>query len=172
MKPDLVSYLKVVGFNVVWGYHAKVNIHSDPAMVAFARKYHRILVCHDQHRKKAKIPIILEIYNNGGKVIEVTGSSGQPALTSLAKIIIHRIKWKDFFNSNDGIVRISDANRCKTYPRKDLINLVGRVFEDPSIPSISPKAPPKKRTKSKTKTKTKTLPSAQLLLEQNTKNGI
>ena len=51
MKPALLSYLKVVGFDVAWAKDAKVNFRSDRALVAFARHYHRILVCHDKTQK-------------------------------------------------------------------------------------------------------------------------
>ena len=159
MKPALLSYLKVVGFDVAWAKDAKVNFRSDRALVAFARHYHRILVCHDKHRKpyEHKIQVCQEIYKRGGKVIQVAGSPAQEALTSLGKILVHRKAWKEFFKENDGIVTVSDASNIGTIQRKDLIKYVQGIFVHPSIPVVSPRSP----RQIKTIRKAKPIPSGQ-----------
>lgn len=170
VKPTLLAYLKAVGFNMAWVREAKVNIHSDRALVAFARHYHRILVCHDRHKdmkKETRIQICLEIYEKGGQVLQVAGSPGQPALTTLGKILIHREKWLDFFRYNDGIVTVSDASHIKPIPRADLIHQVQAMLEHPLIPVISPKAPRKK----KARPRPKAVSAQQLPLEQSTQDS-
>lgn len=146
MKPTLIPYLEVVGFDVAWARRAKVNLRSDRALVAFARHYHRILVCHDRHRDKRKdretrIQVSQEIYKNGGQVLEVSGSPQQPALTSLGKILTHRNKWKDFFEANDGIVVVYGNRDITTIPRDQLIQRVQYPLDHPSIPVVPPKSP-------------------------------
>jgi len=165
MKPTLLPYFKAVGFDVAWAREAKVNIRSDRALVAFARHYHRILVCHDRHKdikREIRFQICLEIYENGGQVIQVAGSPKQPELKSLGKILIHHENWCDFFKNNDGIVTVSDTNHIDIVPRKDLIHQAQGMFEHPSIPTLSPKAPRKQKTTSKLKT----VSPLQLPLEQ------
>lgn len=130
---------------MAWAKEAKVNYRSDRALVAFARRYHRILICHDKHERPVehKVQVCLEIYEHGGQVIQVAGSSGQEALTSLAKILIYRKQWLDFFNGNDGIVTVSDATHIKTIPRKDLLHTIQGMLSHPSIPMLPPKITPK-----------------------------
>ena len=164
MKPTLLPYLKVVGFDVAWARDARVNIHSDRALVAFARHYHRILVCHDRHRDKPKdketrIQVCQEIYKNGGQVIEVSGSSSQHELTSLGKLLTHRTKWKEFFNNNDGIVVVYENRDIKTIPKKDLVQQVQGILNHPTIPIVPPKTIP--QTKIKRKQKHKFIPTEQ-----------
>ena len=143
MKPALSSYLKVVGFDVAWAKDARVNFRSDRALVAFARHYHRILVCHDKHTRphEHKIQVCQEIYEKGGQVIQVAGSPAQEALTSLGKILVHRKAWKEFFKENDGIVTVSDASHITPIKRKDLLHYVQGTFDHPSIPVVSPRSP-------------------------------
>lgn len=166
MNPIVLTYLKAVGFDVMWAREASVNIHSDRALVAFARRYHRILVCHDRHRdvkRETRIQICREIYEKGGQVIQVAGSPDQPELATLGKILIHRGKWLSFFRDNDGIVTVSDASHITPTTRANLIHQVQAIFEHPSIPTINPKAPRKKRTR----VKPKTVSTQQLSLEQS-----
>ena len=88
MKATILPYLKAVGFDVKFANANIVNIHDDCALVKHARRYKRILVCHDRHRDKRRdrgirLRISQEIFNNGGCVIQVSGGSDQPILTSL-----------------------------------------------------------------------------------------
>lgn len=148
VKPTLLTYLKAVGFDVMWARNAKVNIRSDRALVAFARHYHRILICHDRHKdksrdKETRVQISQEIYEDGGQVIEITGKPSQEVLTSLGKILTHRQKWKEFFESNDGIVVVYENRDPVTNPRKELMQRVQYMFNHESIPVVHLKAPRK-----------------------------
>lgn len=170
VNPVVLSYLEAVGFDVMWARKAKVNIHSDRALVAFARHYHRIFVCHDRHRdvkRETRVQICQEIYEKGGQVIQVAGSPAQPELATLGKILIHRAKWLDFFRDNDGIVTVSDASHITPTTRANLIHQVQAIFEHPSIPTINPKAPRKK----KARLKPKIISAQQLALEQGTQDN-
>ena len=154
MKGTLLTYLTAVCFDVAWAKDAKVNVCSDRALVAFARHYHRILVCHDRHRDKRKdretrVQICQEIYDNGGQVIEVSGIPAQHELTSLGKILTHREKWKEFFDNNDGVVIVYENRDMKTIPRAKLIRQIQGILDHPTIPAIPSKSPRKPSTKQK-----------------------
>jgi hypothetical protein len=148
MRGTLLTYLKAISFDVVWAKNAKVNVCSDRALVAFARHYHRILVCHDRHRDKRKdketrVQISQEIYENGGQVIEVSGEPAQHELTSLGKILTHRKKWKEFFDNNDGIVIVYENRDMVTIPRAKLIRQIQGTLDHSTIPAIPLKSPRK-----------------------------
>jgi len=142
MKPTLIPYLKAVGFDVIWAKDANVNVRSDRALVAYARHYHRILLCHDKHVKpyEHKIQVCQEIYKKGGQVIQVAGNPSQEPLTSLGKILVHRKMWKEFFLEHDGIITVSDASHIKSIERKDLLHSVQGALVHSSIPVVAPKS--------------------------------
>lgn len=77
-------------------------------MLRLARKQRRIMVCHDQHKDKStRRELFTEVYNNGGKVIRISGDSSQDSLLSLAKILMHRAEWRAFFAAEkDGMVTV------------------------------------------------------------------
>lgn len=145
VKPTLIPYLGAVGFNVLWARNAKVNYRDDVALVKYARHYNRILVCHDRHRdsskaKEIRIRIYREIYERGGRVIEIAGTPSQDPLTSLGKILVHRHKWSTFFAENDGIVIVREASNMSAITRDKLIRTIQGVIDHPTIPPIPPKA--------------------------------
>lgn len=104
------DYFRTVGFDVACASKSKVNVQSDRALVAFARHYHRILVCHDRHKRpqEHKLQGRTEIYEHGGQVIQIAGDPKQSELTSLGKVLANRDKWIAFFKENDGIVTVYD----------------------------------------------------------------
>jgi hypothetical protein len=154
VKPTLLPYLGAVGFNVLWVRDAKVNYHDDVALVKYARRYHRILLCHDRHRDKSRtdgirIRMYREIYERGGQVIEIAGSPSQDPLTSLGKILVHRHNWRTFFDENDGIVVVREASGMVPKTRDKLIQKIQGVIAHPTIPPIPPKVIRKPSTKQK-----------------------
>lgn len=171
MNKTLLPYLKAVGFDVLFARDTKVNIKSDRALVAYARHYHRILICHDRHQKpqKHKLEVCKEIYQHGGRVIQVAGDPKQDPLTSLGKILANRYKWMNFFNGNDGIVTTYDNREMKTMKREELFYKIEQIstkiksgFKLDIKPMISPKAPHKPA-----KRKPNPIPSQQLPLSSN-----
>lgn len=140
VKATISQYLEAVGFNVVFAGKVKVNYHDDCAIIKWARKHKRILVCHDRYKDNStKIRVCHEIYKHGGHVIQISGSPAQHVLTSVGKVLLHREKWLEFFSNNDGIVLLKQGE-MKPMPRSYLIQQIQGIFK-PAIPSVNPKSP-------------------------------
>jgi len=145
VNPLLLPYLRAVGFNVKFVHNVKVNVHDDPAIIRYARKHNRILICHDRYKdRKTRIRVFQEIYEHGGQAIQVSSGSGQDPLTSLGKILLHRNEWVEFFKENDGIVLVH-ATGMKRMPRSYLIRQLQRILGDNQsvigdIPKRSPRS--------------------------------
>ena len=101
-------YLEAVGFHVQFALHVDVDVRSDTAILRWAREHEHILVCHDKHRDKStRLELYPELYEQGGKIIRVTGDSSQNELTAVGKILVHREKWVAWFAENDGEVIVA-----------------------------------------------------------------
>ena len=144
IRPELLPYLKAVGFDVVSVYKVKVNIQDDCAIAKYSRRYKRIVVCHDRHNdSKTRYRLYHEMYSNGGRMIEIGGPPKQHELTSLGKILVHREDWVNYFNDNDGIVVVTKGNPVFKQ-RKDLLKGLQQFsLSHPSMPTIALKAPRK-----------------------------
>lgn len=151
IKPTLLPYLRAVGFNIRRVRNAKVDISKDDEIVRYSRHYKRILVCHDRHKDAAsKVKVYLEIYNHGGQVIEITGSTAQSEFVSLGKLLLYHDKWVEFFKNNDGVARIYENQSKITYVKRDeLIMAVQGIM--PGMPVISSKSPKRHKVKRKPK---------------------
>lgn len=130
----LKDYLKAVGFDVVFAIDVDANIHDDTSILIWARSHNRILVTHDKFRDGAtRFKLYLEIYNNGGKVLQVIGGPQSPPLTSLGKILVNREKWSLFFSNNDGLVRLSATGMKSLSPGELYREIQGRFFDTPQL---------------------------------------
>lgn len=134
VNANLIRYLRVVGFNVLFARKVKVNVRDDAAIVRWARRHKRILVCHDKYQNREhKIRVFNEIYKHGGHVIQVAGGSDQDILTSLGKILVNREEWTRFFAANDGVALLHRGG-MKPMPRAYLIRqLQGILGDDKSV---------------------------------------
>lgn len=73
-----------------------------------------IVVCHDNHNDVAtKIRLYPELFENGGKIIQIHGDSSQDPLTAASKLAVHREEWIEFFDSNSGRVVVSRSSARK-----------------------------------------------------------
>lgn len=146
VDPRLVNHLRAVGFRVVFVTNVKVNYRDDAAIVRWARHHDRIVVCHDKYKDRAtKIRVCQEIYQNGGRVIQVSrGSKTNPdPLTSLGKILLHREQWLQFFQENDGMVLLYETG-MRRMPRQYLLRQIQGLLGAPLVPVTTPKVPRRK----------------------------
>ena len=136
VRADLVPYLNAVGFDAVFATQVNVDIHDDVAILKSARRQKRILVCHDQFRGRTRFLMYTEIYRNGGRIIRIGGEPGQHALASLGRILIHRQRWVEWFQENDGIV-IVNQGEMRTVPRRKILETIGGMSIDPPpVPKV------------------------------------
>lgn len=141
MNPHLARYLGAVGFNVLFAAKVKVDYRDDIAIIKWARSHGRIVVTHDRYKDRAtKIRAYQEIYENGGRVIQVSRGQNQAPLTSLAKILAHREDWVKFFQENDGMVLVHQTD-MKPMPRAYLIRQLQSQLNFPTLPRIASKSP-------------------------------
>lgn len=143
---DLIPYLRAVGFNVKSTLKVDVNFRDDRAIVAWARRHNRIVVCHDKYKdRETKIRVFQELYEHGGQTIQISTGSGQDPLTSLGKVLAHRNDWLKFFSQNDGAVLVH-SNGWKPMPRKYLIRQIQGILGGKAITGEIPlKAPRRQR---------------------------
>jgi len=152
VNPNLTQYLRAVGFNVLFATKVKVNYRDDVAVVKWARRHNRIVVAHDKYRdKRTKIRVCQEVYEHGGRVIQIAGGPQQHPLTSVGKILTHRDDWVKFFQDNDGMVLVHQTGMTPK-PRAYLFRQIQGQLGQPMLPVIAPKAPrPQRKTKRKPK---------------------
>ena len=111
---ELEPLLEAVGFRTEFALRVEVDIRKDTAILRWARRHRRILVCHDKHKdRETQLELFPEIYRNGGKVIRIGGGPGQDIYTSPGKILLHRQKWLKWFQTNDGIVTVHESMNKK-----------------------------------------------------------
>jgi hypothetical protein len=128
----LERYLTAIGFDVLFATRVDVDIHDDTAILKWARRRGRIMVCHDKFRDgQTRMSLFREVYENGGHIIRIGGRPDQPPLTSLGKITVHRQDWLDFFSENDGIVLVHMTGMTRM-PREYLLRRYQSTLFDPS----------------------------------------
>jgi hypothetical protein len=104
---ELEPLLQAVGFRPKFAQKMGLDGREDTDVLRWARRHRYILVCHDRHRdRRTQLSLFIEIRKNGGKIIEISGHTGQDPLTALGKLIVHRERWRQFFNDNHGIVTV------------------------------------------------------------------
>jgi len=126
---------------VLFAAKVKVDYRDDIAIIKWARSHGRIVVTHDRYKDRAtKIRACQEIYENGGKVIQVSRGQNQAPLTSLGKILAHREDWVKFFQENDGMVLVYQTG-MRLMPRAYLIRQIQSQLNFPILPHIASKSP-------------------------------
>lgn len=116
VDPELGLLMSALGFDVADVRKAKgLRNPKDKQVLIWARRYRRILVCHDRHRdRKTRLSLYPEIWERGGQIIELQGGSDQDPYEALAKLLRHRATWLAFF-AKEGKGRIVlTGDRCKT----------------------------------------------------------
>jgi hypothetical protein len=110
---ELIPYLEAVGFKVVSALSLPQSTQSnDRKVLRWARRRQMIYVCHDHFKdKQTRIELYPELYERGGRIIQITGAPDQVPLESLGKIIINRERWRAFFKNNHGIAQVH-SNMC------------------------------------------------------------
>ena len=102
VKAQLEPLLQAVGFKTESA--RRIHVRTDVALLRWARQHRYILVCHDKYRdRKTNQYLYPEIYHRGGKVLRISGPTGQDVLTSLGKILVHREAWRKKLATQDGI---------------------------------------------------------------------
>ena len=120
---DLEPLLRAVGFRVEFAFRV-ANVRRDRDILRWARRHRSFYVCHDKFSdKQTRLEIYPEIYDHGGKVIQITGGPQQNVYTSLGKLLVHREKWVEWFQSNEGIVTLS-MERMRTQDAQHLYTIV------------------------------------------------
>lgn len=124
VKATILPYLRAVGFRARFALKQKINTRDDVAVIKWARQHNHIVVTHDKYKdRKTKIRVCQEIYENGGKAIQVGGGGAQHPLTSLGKILLHRQEWIQFFENNDGMVLVHSTG-MKPFNRAYLLRQI------------------------------------------------
>lgn len=132
-------FLRVVGFDVICAKDEPINIRDDVSVLGYARRHRRILLTHDRYADgKTRVRLHSDLYDHGGKVIQLGGGAKHVALEAVGRILVFRQEWIQFFHDNDGIVilkknEMSKKDRSQCH-RKYQLNLRGVE------PSIAPKA--------------------------------
>lgn len=142
LHPDFVALLAAVGFDVadVRFHPSPATVQSDKAVLIWARSEGRILVCHDRHRDRAtRQDVYDEIYQRGGKVIEVGGDNSQSPYLALGKLLIHRQQWQEFFRRRRGGLCVVHKETCFTKTPAYLHAMVTTAL--PHMPTPKLKAP-------------------------------
>lgn len=131
----LEQYLAAVGFDVIFATRTEVDIHDDVAVLKWARRHRRIMVTHDKFRDgPTKYKLYREVYENGGKIIQIVRKKNQSPPLLLGKILVHMGDWRTFFEENEGIVLLHSTG-MKRMPREHLIRQIQSTFADP-IPVV------------------------------------
>lgn len=124
----LEPLLRAVGFRTEFAFRV-VNVRSDRDILQWARRHRYIYVCHDKFGdKQTRLEIYPEIFYHGGKVIQITGGPQQNLYVSLGKLLIHREKWVEWFQSNEGIVTLS-MDKMRTQDAHQLYTMVQRTMD-------------------------------------------
>ena len=140
----LEQYLAAVGFDVIFATRTNVDIHDDVAVLKWARRHRRIMVTHDKFRDgPTKYKLYREVYENGGKIIQIVRKRNQTPPLLLGKILVHMRDWEAFFEENEGIVLLH-ASGMKRMPREHLIRQIQKAFTDPMPVVKGPRRSPRR----------------------------
>ena len=130
LNVEVQPLLKPLGFRTRFTLHVRANERDDTDLLRWARRNGYIFVCHDKFRDKdTRLNLYPELYERGGKILRVGGHNSQEPLTAVGKIIVHRAKWKPWFEANDGIVVVADESRPTFQPAAELYTRVQTHLE-------------------------------------------
>lgn len=132
---ELAPYLRAVGFNVRFAPKEHPTIRDDVKTVGLARQQRRILVRHDRTRdRKTKGRLYPVLYRRGGRILVISGDSSQPLLTALGKVLMFHRHWSAWFNSNEGVIRLTESGWKPQTPAELLHGHVqGVLTVDPKV---------------------------------------
>ncbi len=125
----LVGYLGAIGFDVEFAPRVEgLDIHHDAELVKWARRHDRYYVCHDRFKdNQSRLKVYIEVYENGGRVIQIAPGPQQPVYSSLGKLLVHRAAWLAFFEEHeDGLVVVHGTGMRKKTPEdlhKDILEI-------------------------------------------------
>ena len=126
INPELDPLLEAVGFRTEFAKNVGVDVRDDTAILKWARRHRHILVCHDRHKdRRTQVHLFTEMRRNGGRIIEISGHTGQEPLTALGKLLVDREEWRKFFEDNHGIVTVHKGP-AKLRPAHKLYTIVQR----------------------------------------------
>ena len=142
----LGRYLESIGFDVLFAPKVTVNIRDDTAVLKWARRRRRILVCHDRFKDgQTRTKLFFEIFQNGGRVIRIGGGPQQSIQSSLGKILVQRRHWLDFFAEHEHGMVVVHEQGMRKLTREDLYRQLQGVLVDPVAALERPKKPRKYR---------------------------
>ena len=146
MNARLVPYLAAIGFDVVFAPRVDVNIRDDREVLKWARRRRRIMICHDKFKDgPTRIKIFKEVYEHGGRVIQVSSKPDRHPLTSLGLILARRRDWLRFFEEEtDGMVLVHMTG-MKRMDRDYCLRQFQNILIDPT-PDPSPALERRRRT--------------------------
>ena len=145
----LERYLTAIGFDVVFATRSGVNIRDDVAVLKWARRRRRFMVTHDRFKDgPTKHKLYQEVYDNGGKIIQIVRKQDQSPVMLLGKILVHRRDWLKFFEDNEGIVLLHSTG-MKPMPRDYLIRQIQNVLFTP-VPVLNKRRRATRRSRRKT----------------------
>ena len=134
-----------VGFDVVFATRVDVDIHDDTEVLKWARRRRRIMVTHDRFEDGAtKHKLYQEVYDNGGKIIQIARRRNQDPIMLLGKVLVHRRDWLAFFEENEGMVLLH-VDGMKRMPRNYLIRQIQHVLPIDPTPALTKRLQPQER---------------------------
>lgn len=143
IDPELADYLQAVGFDVQFAPRDNPTIiEDDVAVLRFARRRRRILVCHDQHGDRAtQLRLFPELYHNGGRVLRIGGDSSQPLVGALGKVLAHHAEWSQWFMTNPHGGRATvHITKCVLTPADEFMaRHLRRVYSGVEVPPLPPR---------------------------------
>ena len=143
IDPELAGYLRAVGFNVQLAPRDNPKvIENDVAVLRYARRRRRIVVCHDGHGgRESALELFPEIYNNGGRILRIGGDSSQSLLLALGKVTVHYDNWSTWFRSNPqgGRVALYKEKCVPTTADEFMERHRHRIYVDHDVPPLPPR---------------------------------
>ena len=143
IDPELANYLRAVGFDVQLAPRDNPQvIENDVAVLRYARRRRRIVVCHDRHKDlESEMQLFPEIYNNGGRILRIGGDSSQPLVLALGKVLVHYDKWSEWFRSNPqgGRVTVHSNKYTTTTAEEFMERHLHRVYVGHDVPPLPPR---------------------------------
>ena len=125
IRAEVGDYLAAVGFDVARANQSDVDVRSDLAVLRWARRENRFLLCHDKHRDRGTLlPLLREIIERGGQIIRIGGAPGQSPLTSTGLVLAHRARWQPFFAEHANGVALVHLSGCQLRPPAALRRLL------------------------------------------------
>ena len=147
VNAHLVGYLEAIGFDVEFAPRVKgLDIHHDAELVKWARNHNKYYVCHDRFKdNQSRLKVYIEVYEYGGRVIQIAPGPQQPVYSSLGKLLVHRAAWLAFFDEHeDGLVVVHGTGMHKKTP-EDLHKEILKIAVVNPIGSLETSHRPRKR---------------------------